>query len=71
MSDPREIHGGFVIGPDGDPHNVLAAFNGNDTYIADNVGQSEQGFWDHHNHYRRGGWDGGGGQRGAYTGPGA
>lgn len=72
MSERPELYGGFVIGPDGDPHNVLAAFNGNDTYIADNVGQSENHFWnqhENHNHYGR--YDGRGGDRGNYTGPGA
>jgi hypothetical protein len=71
MSDRREVYGGFVMGPDGAPHNVLASFSGPDTYIADNTGQTADQFWQQHNHYRTGGWDGGGGNRGHYTGPGA
>lgn len=70
MADPKEVYGGFVLGPNGEPHNVLAAFNGPDTYIADNVGQSEAAFWEQHNHYRRGGYDGGGANRPYYNGPG-
>lgn len=70
MAERPEVYGGFVIGPDGNPHNVLAALNGPDTYIADNQGQGVEQFWQQHNHYRTGGWDGGGGKRGHYTGPG-
>ncbi len=73
MSDRPEVYGGFVLGPNGDPHNVLVSFAGPNTYIADNNGQTAQQFWDghHHNHYRTGGYDGGGGNKPYYTGPGA
>lgn len=72
MAGQPEVHGGFVLGPDGIPHNVLAAFNGNNTYLADNNGQQVDQFWQQHNHYRTGpgSYDGGGVNRPYYTGPG-
>lgn len=71
MAERPEVYGGFAIGPDGNEQSLQVSFNGDDTYIANNNGQNEDQFWREHNHYRAGGWDGGGGQRGHYTGPGA
>ena len=70
MRNYPETYGGFVLGPNGDPTNVLVSFNGQDTFIADNVGQSVPEFWQSgHNHYGR--YDGGGTNRPYYSGPGA
>jgi hypothetical protein len=70
MAERPDVYGGFLLGRDEEPHNVLVNFNGPDTYIADNNGQTVDQFWQEHNHYRTGGWDGGGGRRDYYSGPG-
>jgi len=72
MGDRKEIHDGFLIGDDGESHNVRVAFgrDGN-TFIADQPSEPQEDaeFWGAHNHYRD--YDGGGTTRGHYTGPGA